>query len=386
MILERFPVILRPPTVISNTIIHTEDQFLEFVNKFNGRKNIFVNLYHYTLSGCCKSFYYFDKTRKRFICNNCKKPLTRLDLNSFIVDSVVFDLDPNPITFTNKVKQWVKARAMYYYFNEYERYLVKTGKGFHFYIRTIPLREKDFKYGAKNAIKNFQIQTEKIFGTTDWITHGDTSQQVRVPGTYNVRSGFFCLTLAPKDLKSRYTELDKKAEKQPPIQIKAIGKGKRLDLREYDQKIAEEDYIHEGELTTDFDPSEDKIDNIKKILKSYHITYKRLALCVKTMLNNEFLDYRQRFLLINIMKNLGISEQDCEKLITVVLWSDPEPDNRDERKRYDWADHCIQKERQIYYVYHKSYGIPSCKSGRNLGFKIIGLCDQCDSESIMRFR
>ena len=386
MILEKFPIILRPPTVISNTIIHTEKQFLEFVNKFNGKKDIFVNLYYYTKSGCCSSFFYFDESNEKYICSKCKKVIERLDLTSFIIDSVVFDLDPKPITFKNKQKEWMKAKKFWRHFKDYERYIVKSGKGFHFYVRTIPLREKDFVFGAKNAIKNFQIQTEKTLGATDWITHGDTSQMIRVPGTYNVRSGLFCLTLELENLKLVYKELDKLAEQQPLMKMKAISEGKRLDLREYDEKISEEDFIHEGELVTDFDLSEDEMENIIKILKSYHVNYDKLAQCVRTMMGNNFLDWRQRFLLINIMKNLGLSEQDTEKLMSVVLWTEPDPKNPDERKRYNWAEHCIQKERQIYYIYHKSYGIPSCKSGRNLGFQILGLCDDCESQNIMRFR
>ncbi len=386
MILDRFPVILRPPTVIRNTIIHTKKEFLEFVNKFNGKKNIFVNLYHYTKTGCCSSFYYFDTNKQKFICNKCKNVIQSLDLRSFVIDSVVFDLDPDKNTYPKRLFQWIKSKFMVYYMDKYELYLVKSGKGFHFYVRTNPMIKEDFKHGAKNAIRNFQIKVEKEFGPTDWITHGDTSQQIRVPGTYNPRSGLFCTTLSKEHLEMKFKELEELTTNQPSILIAPITSGKKLDLKKYDIKTSEEDYIHEGELIIDFEPSDDKISDFKKIFKVYHVNYDKLSLCVRTMLNNEFLDYRQRYLLINILKNLGLSELDCEKIISISLWSTPDLSNSDESKRFDWAKHCIQKERQIYYVYHKSYGIPGCKSGTNLGFRVIGLCEKCKIKKIMNFR
>jgi hypothetical protein len=155
--------------------------------------------------------------------------------------------------------------------------------------------------------------------------------------------------------------------------VRPIGRGKKLDLTEYDDEIPEEDFIHESALVTDFVQSKDKIEDFKKILSAYTVNYDKLGLCVRTMLGNEFLDYRQRFLLINILKNFGLASEDLEKIIRVAL-------------DHAYAEHSIKKERQIYYVYHRSYGIPACKSGRNLGFQAIGLCEQCNAKDIMKYR
>ena len=386
MILERFPIILRPPTVIRKTLLHTEKEFLDFVNENNGKRDIFVNLYHYTRTSCCSSFYYFDRKKQKFICNSCRKEIQYLDLSSFIIDCVVFDLDPIPPSRGKKILQWIKAKWLVAHFKEYETYLMKSGKGFHFYIRTKPTVDKDYKYGAKNAIRNFQIETEKIFGKTDWITHGDTSQMIRVPGTWNIRSNAFCFCIEKNHLKLRYRNLEKIGEWQPPIKIYPINRGKRIDLKKYDTEPDIDNYIYEGELITNINEDENKINNFKKIFNIYHIKYEKLSPCVKIMLNNKFLDYRQRFLLINIIKNLGISEKDCEKIIKLVLWSTPDPTNKNPNKRWNWASHCINRERQVYYIYHKHYGIPSCKSGFKLGFKLLKICDNCKTKNIMNFR
>jgi hypothetical protein len=373
MILKEFPVMIRPPTTVSKTILHTVDEFLKFVNEKNGKKNIFVNLYHFTRSECCLSKYEYNIDQKKFVCEKCGLPIKGFDLSSFIIDSVVFDIDPSPVTKETKKKSWIIAKRLFYYFGKYERYLIKSGKGFHFYIRVNPVTESDFRYGAKNALKNFQIKIEKIMGQTDPITHGDTSQMIRVPGTYNVNSSAFCMTLDRNHLNLSYDQVHELAEKQPKMIVRPIGRGKKLDLTEYDDEIPEEDFIHESALVTDFVQSKDKIEDFKKILSAYTVNYDKLGLCVRTMLGNEFLDYRQRFLLINILKNFGLASEDLEKIIRVAL-------------DHAYAEHSIKKERQIYYVYHRSYGIPACKSGRNLGFQAIGLCEQCNAKDIMKYR
>lgn len=387
MILDRFPIMLRPPTVKKIKIIHTEEEFLYFVNKWNGVKNIYVNLYYFTKSKCCSSFYYFDKTNKKYTCNKCKKVIEGFDLTSYIVDCIVFDLDPSPNNVINREKELIKAKKMVNHFSKYKRYLIKSGKGFHFYISTEIAIDSSFKYGARNAIKNFQIEVEKKFGKTDWITHGDTSQMIRVPGTYNVNSRSFCMCMKNEMLNLNYNELNKISENQQEMRIFPIDSEiEKMNLKNYDKTIDYSEYIHEGELALEISEDLGKIDKIRRVLTPYNIIYDCLSECVKVMLNNEFLDYRQRYLLINILKNLGLSEKDCEKLLKITLFSDVDTENEDDRKRYDWAKHSIDDERQIYYVYREYYGIPSCKSGKMLGFENLGLCKKCKTKNIMEFR
>jgi len=386
MILNNYPVLIRHPTVKSKILIHTEEELIEFINKHNGKKNIFVNLYHYYLSECCSTVYFFDKERNKFVCSNCNQILRGFDLKSFIIDSVVFDIDPTPITEINKKKAFIKVKRYYHYFKKYETYMMKSGKGFHFYVRTIPLREKDFEYSAKNAIKNFQIKTEKKLGYSDPTTHGDTSQMIRVPGTFNIRSRSFCTCLSDFHLKFSFKKLTKLAKIQPLIKVWPINKGIKLNLKNYDSEIDVQEYIHEGELSIDVVPQKNKIETYKKILKYYNVDYDSLGECVKIMLNNEFLGFRERYLLINVLKNFGLSELDTEKIMRISLFSEPDASDLNENKRYNWAEHCINGERQIYYVYHTPYGIPSCKSGTMLGFKALHVCDSCKSKDIMSFR
>jgi len=377
---------LRPPTVKKKCLIHTEEEFLDFINEYNGVRNIYVNLYHFRKSECCSSFYYFDKKDKKYRCNKCKNVIQWFDLSSFVIDSVVFDIDPSPNTNLNRIECFLKAKRLSKYFSDFERYVIKSGKGFHFYIRTEPIMDNDFKHGGKNAIKKFQIEVEKMFGKTDWITHGDTSQMIRVPGTFNVGSRTFCLCLTENHLKSGFRKLEEISKIQPQIKVEPIGFGKLINLKDSDEKVESYDFIHEGELLIDFKESKDKTDNLRNALKVYGIRYDKMSNCVKTMMNNEFLDYRQRFLLINILKNLGVSEKDCEKIISIVLFSKPEPSSKDEKRRYDWAHHCINGERQLYYIYTTDYGMPACKSGISLGFEILGLCSKCQVKNIMSYK
>jgi len=380
---------LRPPTVKKKQIIHTKEEFLDFVNENIGKTNIFVNLYHFSKSSCCNSFYYFDKKTNKFTCNKCKNVIQFFNLNSFTINCVVFDIDPKPNNKRTQFRCFLKVKRMNRYFKDYRRYIVKSGKGFHFYIETNPQKESDFKHGARNALRAFQISTEKMFGKTDPITHGDTSQMIRVPGTWNINSRCFCFSLEEKHLKMTYKnliEISKESQNSITINLIDPKATKRINLLNYDNKIESTEFVHEGELTVNFKKSGNKEKNLTELFKPYNVNYEKLSSCVKILLNNEFLDYNQRFLLINIIKNFGISIQDCEKIIENVLFTDSDSNDPDEKKRYNWAKHCINEERQVFYVYHKSYGIPSCKSGETLGFKSLKICDNCKTKNIMCFR
>lgn len=104
MILDFYPIEIRPPTLVRKTLLHTEEELIEFVNKYNGIKDIFVNLYHHTKSGCCSSFYFFDKSIKKYKCKKCKNILSSFDLNSAIVNCGVFDFDPQDYKLARNMK------------------------------------------------------------------------------------------------------------------------------------------------------------------------------------------------------------------------------------------------------------------------------------------
>lgn len=203
-------------------LIFTQDELLNFINTHNGYSNVWVSLYSFG-----------ETTHKRGI------------YDSALVDKIYFDIDGDEAY--EQLQQWND------HFKDYRRLIFFSGGYFNTY-----LFPKYFD-ADKNALYNYHREVFKDLGlkckdTTFW---GNLSKIVRVHGTYNVRRGRYCMSLAEYELGISMDDMRDTAKWQRR-RLHVINKdGKRVDLDPYKENRFVTKYkFEEKEATPDMMPVE----------------------------------------------------------------------------------------------------------------------------------
>jgi len=342
------PIELRYPTSYKR-VIHNFDSLLDFINKMNGRTDIFVNLYTFNRSFCCQSK--FKKVGKKYFCMNCKKPLVQeLNKGYPVINTIAFDLDPDD--FDSEEDMYEAMIRLVVKFEDYNTFLNFSGSGFHFYIDA-KLSNDNTLEEKKNALKAFQIETGKELDINfDYHLHGDTSRILRVPGTINTKRGNYCYNITK--IKS-LEEIKKDSYEFHPIEMKYISKGKIVDLNDYIGRAVKHS-TSVVELSEQRDVSNDTVS----ILRGYGIVYDELTPCVQLMFRNPFMSYNERYMFIKILRAWGLSLDATKSILWNVLWSTPIKDDPIKNKQYNWARHSVIEERQPDFIYSNEFDYPTC--------------------------
>ncbi len=151
------------PTRINR--ISFDEELLNLVNLYNGRTNVYMSLYWYSVESTDE---YNNEIRQAHI------------------DKIFFDIDGD--------LESARKLAKYLLEKDFKFRMFHSGNGYHFYV---------FSTGEGNA-SNLRIAQLAILqeagASADMHVIGDVQRVSRVPNTYNFKSQSFCVPLSIEDL------------------------------------------------------------------------------------------------------------------------------------------------------------------------------------------
>jgi hypothetical protein len=309
-----FPREVGPPRKVVNNL----KEYLDFLNLYNGKKKA---VYH--------SIYKFDKF-------NCDKP----DYSSAIVDTLFFDFDDKSC---NAYEECKKLHTLLLE-QDLKHFIVMSGRGYHLYLFT-----KVQELGnIKEAIKGGQLYfINKLGLNVDKQVIGNPAQLARVPNTYNVKGGRFCILLEKGQFDMGDSVIKENAKKQNFIKDGNIGT-KLFDLTPFDKK----------------DETNDVID-YEEVNASSDIPINDFPPCILKLLRKGNCGWKDRYIIIIYLRERGYSQQETLQLLKDFL---------DENKFI----HCIREERQLQYLYtRRDLMFPTCKELIRDGY-CMKMCKQYD--------
>lgn len=285
-------------------LVHNMKEYLDYVNIHNGKKKaVYTTLYSFIS-----------------IHEDGYKP----DYDSAIVDKLFFDFDDKECNAYENAKilhEYCKAENI-------KHSIVMSGRGYHVYIYTTieMLRHK------KDAIKAGQMYfIDKLGVVCDRQVIGDVCRLTRVPNTYNVKAGRFCIPLTEAQFNSGDDMIKSKAVKQNFVKDVFIGE-ELFDLKPFDVKTESEFNLDLGDMKSSTDT-----------------TLGKLPHCIQAILNNPEVNYKGRYLAILYFKEKGYTQDEIFNVLEKYL---------SPRKLY----HCVREERQLQYLFGRDDLIfPSCE-------------------------
>jgi len=293
-------------------------ELIRKVNTYNKRSTVFTSLYA------------FDKVNKAN---------TRGVYSSARIKQIFFDFDkPQTITPIQQLHKYLLE-------NDYRHCMFWSGGGVHFYVATkYPNQLKN----KKGAVTNAQIDMADKTGLTIGINNeadidghviGNIAQLVRVPGSFNLKRGRYCIPLKKSDLTS-IDNIQKKSKKQR-FGIYVYGK-KFLDLAPFDTEPVTRNY----ELSILEQQGEIGVDKLN---------IENFPPCIKRLTTEKYIGHRKRYIFILYCKELGLPITDTIALLKKFL---------DPKTLY----HCLRQEKQPYWVYRRNDLVfPSCEKLKQEG-------------------
>lgn len=289
---------------IPRKIIHNQKEFLNYINLYNGKKSLYRTVY---------SFKEIDNTSREMP-----------DYDSAIIDSIFFDFDDKECGAYDeayKLHEYCKKENI-------KHSIVMSGRGYHIYIYTT-IESLQYK---KDAVKSGQMFfIDKLELICDRQVIGDICRLTRVPNTYNIKGGRFCIPLTEEQFDVGDEIIKANAVKQNFVKDVFIGE-KLFDLKPFDIKNESEYNLDMGDMKSS--------DNMK---------LGKLPHCIQAVLNNPDINYRGRYLAILYFKEKGYTKDEIFKVLEQYL---------SPRKLY----HCVKEERQLQYLFGRDDLIfPSCE-------------------------
>lgn len=307
---------------IRSGIVYNIKEFLDKVNKYNGKMNVYTSLYSFTKL----------------------KADGKPDYDTAKIHHLFFDLDNgNYLRNAIKLDQYLKRKDL-------AHTIIFSGGGIHIYVAVEPTILKNKKATILNAITKIADDIGLKIGINgdsdlDGHTVGNIAQLVRVPCTFNIKRKKFCIPLSDGYL---YTDWDletlyKEALKDPINKsLQIIGKN-MIDLSNYDR---EPQSIYE---MPPIDYSSVGIDNLND---------EKFLPCIKNLLAKKLIKHRERYIVITYFKEIGLPLADS--IILLRKYLSPKT-----------FQHCVNEERQPMWIYRRSdLQFPSCNK-----IKEEDLCD-----------
>ena len=183
MIFNKFPREVGAPRKLVNNM----KEFLDYVNVHNGKKKaVYTTIYMF-----------------KDIHSDGYKP----EYDTAEVDKIFFDFD------YKDCDSYQAAKTLHDYCKtkDLKHSIVMSGRGYHCYIYT-KIQSLQFK---KDAIKGGQMYfINKLGVVCDKQVIGDVCRLTRVPNTYNIKAGRFCIPLTEKQFNLGDEMIRTNAERQ----------------------------------------------------------------------------------------------------------------------------------------------------------------------------
>jgi len=266
------------------------------------------------------------------------------------IDKLFFDFDEDTAqSDAIHVHEWCQTRNI-------KHLLLMSGRGFHVYIFTIP---KSYKC-PKSVIRNAQMAVCRAFSPAlqiDKHVVGDLAQITRLPNSFNVRRGRYCIPLTSAQVNLPFDAIVDISQR-PATKMVVYG-SELLDLDNFVGSADEcEIPVSDG---FDIDVGDDELRDL-------------LPPCVLNLLSHgceysssvdTYGRYKQRFVVIAMLRDLGFSKETTTNILRRFL----------SEERFH---HCVFEERQIDYLYaRRDIIFPSCGSIKKNGLcPVVGSCEQ----------
>ena len=273
-------------------------EMLRFINLYNGKKKAV-----YT------SIYMFENINENW------KP----DYDSAVIDKIFFDFDDKSC---NAYEEAQKLH-LHLWGNNLKHTIVMSGRGYHVYVYTKPYKVINKKSCIYNAQHHF-IDVLKL--TCDPQVVGNPAQMARIPNTYNIKGGRFCIPLTNEQFKQGDDFIKYIAKEQNFTKDIFLGGNELLDIKEFDvvtEKFADHS-IFEG--SNDIDLNADYV--------------KHAPFCIQQILKNPNPGWKERYMLILYYRDMGYSRDEVMNILK---------ENLGERKFV----HCVYEERQLQYLFSR---------------------------------
>lgn len=329
-VIEMFSKFPRQISLPWRFIVETKKDFLYFVNKYNSIKDIYISLYNY---------------EKNTGFNNCH------------IDKIAFDIDNDNSLDT------VKKLQFYCKLYNFQHSIMFSGNGFWFFVYTknyekLTNRKQALKNAQLSILKNASIKLSDI----DQHCIGDIARVCRVPSTINLKSIHkkrvaFARFLKENEI-TNLNDIKKLSQKQDNEYYYKPDNFKfnelKIDLKTYD-----------CEITTQFEPI--------KIITNNESVKEDLPECIKTILSQNYVHWRERFFVLTFLMNNGYSQNDAVNIMKKYLLGKKHP-----KKSQDNFYSMYKIERQHEYIYNKPDLFFSCKEVKEYGFCNKRTCEHID--------
>lgn len=262
----------------------------------------------------------------------------KIDRSSIEINHVLFDLDQDT-AYDDMLKLYSYAKQKELAFR-----VIFSGKGFHFYFIV------NENSNTIDDVKAFQLKLiQELSLNVDPTNIGNAAGMIRIPGSFNLRRGKWCISLRENELSSheKIKELANKQRKQI-----YIIKGNKLELDHF-QTI--EPFI-ENKLNSDF------------ILSDIETDYLMVIPCLRmNMIQGKKISHQEKIFLVQYLSELyrggiplnQLSELQKKELIDkIVSFFEPIIKNF---KRY-------KTKYYVEYIVRKYDNSPSCEKLKSLGF------------------
>lgn len=304
---------------------HESKKAVNIINKYNGKKGLF------------KTVYAFDG-----------EPLA----TNAIIDKIFLDFDPADDK-SDKFFRDVRITCEYLDEKNYKYTVFFSGRGFHVYVyvKKTKARELDNATMAIKTFRNKLVEETEVNGIKveiDPHVVGDLRRVSRIPNTRNNKTGLFCIPLYREELFKPLDEIKSIAETQRYL-VNAVSGEELVDLKDFD--------FFSGSVK--ITPSNVEVDMGDADLEE-------LPACVRESLLRGDPGFKERFLIIVALRDLGYSQEDVESLLGQHLTQE---------KFY----HCVHEERQVAYLFSRADLIfPNCKSIESDGYCV----QHCEGQKI----
>lgn len=312
-------------------MMSTDDmsKYYNFLNRYNGKRHLYKSVYRFN-----------EKNDKR------------VEPKSAVIDKIYFDFDgPEAYDATIKFHNWLVERDLYHCI------FFSGNKGFNVYVYVESFTPNMYNLGT------LQKAIEKKAGIkSDQQTVGDINRVSRIPNTIHIRSKLYCIGLSVEELYKGEVFIRQRAAKTPS-KTTLLGNLK-LDTTKFFEDLPsnfESEWLIE--INNTIKESSINTDRLIKIGKSIM----SLPACIKSMLSNKNLRWRQRFFLILYLKEKGYTESEMVKILEESL----------SEKKFK---HCVYREKQVNHVFSNHHFIfPTCDKMLLEGLCVEENCEQKDS-------
>ncbi len=323
MMLELFNKFPREVAKPYRIQVNNLTDFLDFINKNNGRVRIFTSLYDIN-------------------------PIESL----ISLNKLWFDFDSNnSLNNVIKLHNWCMSKNL-------KHIAFFSGGGFHFYILTKNYENlsspQQTLYNCHRVIADENNLTigEPDKADIDFHTIGDIRRIVTIPNTYNLKRRKYCIPLIEEDLEKGIEHIKEKANKQ---HFEYTYYGKELfDVKPYDRVI--EHYSFPSPI----------ISNIQVRIDGEEF-FNKLPPCIRVWLSGDYVIWKRRGWIIWFLRDKGIWRKEIGKAMP-CLYNETVEILRKYLKS-DEFKHCYEEEKQIDTLYktNQRNSFPKCVNIKGLG-------------------